>query len=356
MEKKLGWESDYTFEKFLPLITRWQLVNLPEISLKRQISFSKYAADLPVKTLLFPERIKKIRNIKSVASYEVIWADSEGCLEGLVTLQEGKSSEEDEVSEKVNTEVQNSPRGLLATIEPQNLMLNCYPDVVESFEEEKAAKKKPRNVKTKGKNADKLKKPATKRERKKLVDVVNTKKIDAYLMKNDQIASLEKSFNSLEITPKRLKCAPQIERIKAAEGTSKMNKTLDRMFDNLTADDFASECEESFDMSLIIDEICSTKTPNSISPGNKTAKSNSSKIKTIQRLTTHKTAAQSNPSLIDAEICATKCKSNSQKTRTKPVNQVLQIRPDEDSSMDEFADIENYIPLNERVNPVKQVL
>lgn len=354
MEKKLGWEPDYSFEKFLPLITRWQLISLPEITLKKSISFMKYSVGLPVTRLLFPDRIKKIRNIKSVASYEIIWTDSEGYLEGLVTLSAVKSIEEDEISEKPDSDERNTTEEPLATIEPQNLVVNCYPELVEMFEEDKAAKKKSKNpkprAKTKknenssevesGSNTEKTKKPAAKRERRKLVDVVNTRKIDDYISKN-AAAVLEDSFSKLEITPKRLKRLPQIESIKRAEVVSKLNNTLDRMFENLTVDDFAGEDEGEFDMSEIIEEICGEKKQDRfISVSVNEGGCNRSEKNTSEELVTPASHEAQRPH--DA--------FNNQTNKVEPCEAEMH------NETDEFADIENYVPLSERVTSLKQTL
>ncbi|XP_046609995.1 flap endonuclease GEN [Neodiprion virginianus] len=357
MEKKLGWEPNYSFEKFLPLMTRWQLVSLPEISLRHSISFMKYSIGLPVSNLIFPDRVKKIRNIKSVASYEIIWNDAEGFLDGLITLSDVKSSEEDAEPLKDDSKEQNPPEGLFVTIEPQSLVVKCYPEIVEKFEEEKVAKKKSKNSKTRAKttsrgklkaelNADteKPEKQVGKRGRKKLADIVNTRKIDDYIV-NNVVESLEDSFNKMEITPKRLKSAPQIQRTKDAEVNPRMNNTLDRMFENLTADDFASEGETELDMSDIVEEICNRKIIDLYSSrNNHTLKPENNKENTTPDV------SHNNYS----DICTAKGNFNLEKAQCYVFEEHINVCPiTEHDVTDEFADIENYVPLSQRVNEVK---
>lgn len=334
MEKKLGWEAEYSFEKFLPLMTRWQLISLPEISLRLSVGVGTYSAELPVKRLVYPDRIKKIRNIKSVASYEIDWIDSEGFLEGLVSLTEPKSSGDEENSEKIDGDL---PNPALVTIEPQNLVLKCYPELVAKFDEEKAMKKKAKNPRAKVKPKENVEK-AKKRERKK----VNTRKIDEFVTKN--IAeSLEDSFGRMEITPKRLKCAPQIERIKIAEGNAaKMNNTLDRMFEDLTADDFASENEGDFNMSEIIDEICSRR------------RSKERRFP-LTEVNEAENSGKKNVLVVESTINEQRTNSGCIETEVREPEAIVDgdtAKIDSLNETDEFADIENYVPLSQRVNSI----
>ncbi|XP_048506063.1 flap endonuclease GEN [Athalia rosae] len=345
MEKKVCWEPDYSFEKFLPLMTRWQLLHLPEIALRENISFLKYSNDLPLTTLLFPERIKKVRNVKSVASYEIVWTDTENFLNGLVTLSASKSSEDEEKTEKLDSENQELS-GMLNTIEPQNLVVKCYPEIVQLFEEEKLSKKKGKSVKSRAKkknvempdnaeqskeNNQAVKRPAAKRGKKKLVDVTNNRKIDEYVIKKNP--SLEDSFSKLEITPKRAKCGPQIERIKNAERMTKMNNTLDRMLDSLTADDFASDEEWESDMSGIIDKICNTRVP--------------TEIPSVDLdLNECKMMKESSEQILRNDIDLSIGNMGVLDVTKEDTDKV----PQENTEIDEFADIDHYVPLSHRLD------
>lgn len=111
-EKFLTWEDDYAFEKFLPILCRWQLLNFKE------------------PPLLKPQNIKKIRNPKGVPSYEIIWCDHQDVFKGLTKD--------------------------LATIEPQQLVETAYPDLVEAFKQSKIKPKKPSKRKKATKTVDEL--------------------------------------------------------------------------------------------------------------------------------------------------------------------------------------------------------
>ncbi|XP_015173897.1 PREDICTED: flap endonuclease GEN isoform X2 [Polistes dominula] len=278
VDKYLTWEPQYAFEKIFPLVTRWQLRNLPNISSDMHFS---------VNNLFVPEKIKKVRNIKSVASYEIIWTDVTGIREKL-KIYHDVSDKENNDDEFINNE--------LVTIEPQDAVLKCYPDLVESFEMEKnkkksqkkTANKRQRKI-TKDPNVNnveegKTKKPQ-KRTKKKFTECANNKKIDEFIIRNKPL-SLEESFERMSITPKRskqgcvsdtnanvgcsslmylnesIKRPPQMRRILELEKTNvKLNNTLDRMFLELSPEDFTSENEDAdLNITGIIDGICNTYT------------------------------------------------------------------------------------------------
>ena len=54
MNKYVCWEPQYAFEKIFTLITRWQLLHLPNLTLDERLSMTD---------LFIPDSIKKIRNI-----------------------------------------------------------------------------------------------------------------------------------------------------------------------------------------------------------------------------------------------------------------------------------------------------
>uniref|UniRef100_A0A2R5LL28 Putative flap endonuclease gen n=1 Tax=Ornithodoros turicata TaxID=34597 RepID=A0A2R5LL28_9ACAR len=111
MQKMLFWEPSESHEKLFPLLTRWHLLHV----------------DRPCRTLK-AERIVKLRNIRNVPLYEVLWSQ-EQC-EG--TVPEGDASG-------------------TTTLEPQQLFRQCYPALVDQFLEEvnakKATKKTAKNTK-----------------------------------------------------------------------------------------------------------------------------------------------------------------------------------------------------------------
>lgn len=52
-QKFLQWEEIYSFEKILPILTRWQCLN-----------YNLIESNEKIKGILYPERIKKVRNPK----------------------------------------------------------------------------------------------------------------------------------------------------------------------------------------------------------------------------------------------------------------------------------------------------
>lgn len=103
-EKHMNWDECYSLEKFLPLLTRWLILQ------------NKNTAKCPI----FPEAIIKTRVLKGVASYEVRWGDREGLFETLV-------NEEDS--------------NICMTIEPRDLVDQAFPELVKEFNDKEAAKK-----------------------------------------------------------------------------------------------------------------------------------------------------------------------------------------------------------------------
>lgn len=220
-----------------------------------------------MKGIMIPKKIKKIRNVKCVASYEIVWTDKDGILEGL-TL--GKTSDEEN-----NIEIENESDELVS-IEPQDAFSKCYPELVEEFESARLAKKKkPTKARKKKVSAEMnedeeetmtKKKTAVRRPRKIAAEKGN-RKIDEFLQ---QVKDLEESFGAISIATKRSKPGDSLQLEKPiASGTPKRgpqfdkviaslhNDTLGRMFDELTPDDFPSVLDnDDYDISDIIDRVC----------------------------------------------------------------------------------------------------
>ncbi|KAK1136513.1 hypothetical protein K0M31_001063 [Melipona bicolor] len=333
MEQHLSWEPQYAFEKIFPLVTRWQIVHLPDISAETRLT---------IPDLYIPEAIKKIRNIRSVASYEIIWKTDHNTIERLkeyIALNNDGDNDADILSE-------------LISIEPQNAVRRCYPELVEIFENARNAKTKKRPTKKKlqnGTDDSDGKRKAEKRRQKRNEKVEGNKKIDEFISKTDPV-SLEESFRRMSITPKRskksknvddlrenakrndkIKRGPQFDKVLQIENiNSKLNNTLDRMFNELSPDDFVSD-NDDINMSEIIDDICNQKifqfneskdmlTINH--DNNPYEMRNTENVKTIDNV-------------VNLEIKSNQCLKND---------------TIHDQSFDEFADItESYIPLSERI-------
>lgn len=76
MTKMLQWDEVYCFQKFLPVLTRWQLFHFSDTERCRQVQ-SLLGSVVPV-------CIKKKRTPKGVASYEIVWKDNDDCFKGLI--------------------------------------------------------------------------------------------------------------------------------------------------------------------------------------------------------------------------------------------------------------------------------
>lgn len=133
MSKLLQWEEVYCLQKFLPLLTRWQVIN------------SSSSNPTTSKGNVYPDYIKKKRTPKGIASYEIVWKDKDNCFSGLIP---------DSQLNNCLIENPDSLEMLWSTIEPANLVEIAYPDLVEIFLESKK-KKKPVVEKKKRKTKDK---------------------------------------------------------------------------------------------------------------------------------------------------------------------------------------------------------
>lgn len=327
VERHLSWEPQYAFEKIFPLVTRWQLLHLPNISIENR---------LLIPDLFVPEQIKKIRNIRSVACYEIIWKTDHNVINRLKKYI-AMSKENDETVEEILSE--------LTSIETQNAVKECYPELVEAFENTRNGKKKKRTVKSKVQsdaNSEGVvkNKPVKRRQRKTAKvppSVENNRKIDEFINK-DHCLSLEESFDRLSITPKRakplverqgyreenikLKRGPQFDKVLQLEKVnSKLNNTLDRMFNELSPTDFLSDIEDhDLNMSEIIDNIC--------------------KERAFQ---------------FDIVEMSTDGSNSSKETPNFDTSSTRDLKPGEcsvvaDESINEFSDIDqSYVPLHKRI-------
>ncbi|XP_011505629.1 PREDICTED: flap endonuclease GEN [Ceratosolen solmsi marchali] len=257
MERKGLWEPNYAFTKIFPLMTRWQLLNLIKLPFEQRIS---------APGIFIAEKIRKKRNIRSIASYEILWLDKDNLLKELNLVDvngEGKNEENDDSNSIFE----------LVTIEPQDATLKCYPNIVHEFDILINAKKKKsdgkKKVKDNVKESDEKKKTETKkRGKRKSAEIVNNKKILEFFTINK--LSLNESMEKLDIRSKRnkksenlkdpniMKRGPQFDKVMSVERLdSILNGSLEAMFNQLVPEDFASDIDNSIDMSIIINNICS---------------------------------------------------------------------------------------------------
>nr|CAI5827257.1 unnamed protein product [Callosobruchus analis] len=164
--KFLDWDKVYSFEKCLPVLTRWQCLNADKV---RNLTGSHGC--------LIPQRIKKVRSPKGIPSYEIIWSDPNGICKQLLT--------EDEMIKR-NLD----PDKIWATIEPQSLVDKAYPNLMEEFT---LSKVKPKKVaKRKKKIAEALiVEPVVNKER--------TPRAKKRLIKDIDSEDLEMSFGEMHI-------------------------------------------------------------------------------------------------------------------------------------------------------------
>lgn len=103
--KLLQWPEIYCFQKFFPIVTRWQLFHSND-------------------NLVEPYKIIKKHTVKGVASLKLQWQDTRGCFNGLIPHDQISKFEKD------------NPKGLnelYSTIEPFDLLYNAYPSMVDAF-------------------------------------------------------------------------------------------------------------------------------------------------------------------------------------------------------------------------------
>ncbi|VEN57561.1 unnamed protein product [Callosobruchus maculatus] len=164
--KFLDWDDVYSFEKFLPVLTRWQCLNADKV---RNMTGNHGC--------LIPRRIKKVRCPKGIPSYEIIWSDPYGMCKELLA--------EDEMIKR-NLD----PDKVWATIEPQSLVDKAYPNLVEEF---RLSKIKPKKVSKRKKELAEtsISEPVMKKERKP--------KAKKKLIKDVSSEDLERSFGEMRI-------------------------------------------------------------------------------------------------------------------------------------------------------------
>lgn len=108
----LRWTEIYCFQKFLPLLTRWQVQNIQKIQ------------DLNAVSYISIKDIVKKRTVRGVISLEILWEDENGFFNGLIPKNQLQEFEKENTKGLV---------GLWSTIEPLYLVENAYPKMVDVF-------------------------------------------------------------------------------------------------------------------------------------------------------------------------------------------------------------------------------
>lgn len=142
MSSLLQWEEIYCFQKFLPLLTRWQLFH-----------YGSSSQNLPLRGNVWPDFIKKKRAPRGIASYEIVWKDDQKCFDGLIPT----SQIETYLSLKGCANDDEALQSLWSTIEPIDLVEKAYPDLVEKYLQSKIKPKKAKaNVRKPAKRTKKI--------------------------------------------------------------------------------------------------------------------------------------------------------------------------------------------------------
>ncbi|XP_017070576.1 flap endonuclease GEN [Drosophila eugracilis] len=205
----LQWPEIYCFQKFFPILTRWQVQQSQQ-----------------EKVLIQPLEIIKKRTVKGVASLELRWHDPSGCFKGLIP---DKQISEFEVEHPKGIEE------LYYTIEPLNMLETAYPDLVAAFlkSKEKPSKKTSRKKVTALEGEDKENETKSKPKR-----VVRKKKAQP----EENQPSLQQFLGlNKKTTPVKV-AAPQLQQC-----STPITKCV--------PSDLESDCE--FDMSDIVKGIIS---------------------------------------------------------------------------------------------------
>ncbi|XP_050089227.1 flap endonuclease GEN [Anopheles aquasalis] len=171
MSSLLQWNELYCFQKLLPLFTRWQIKSA-------QSSSSATESNI----FLTPDYIKKKRSPKGIPSYEIVWKDALSLFKGLIP--------QEQIDAYVG-EAGNSIESLWSTIEPHELVLNAYPDLVDRFLQSKVKgkrKKAPSATDSQAQETggDKPKRKPTTRVKKN--DKNTQKQLDAFVHKAAEMA------------------------------------------------------------------------------------------------------------------------------------------------------------------------
>uniref|UniRef100_A0A182S8Y5 Flap endonuclease GEN n=1 Tax=Anopheles maculatus TaxID=74869 RepID=A0A182S8Y5_9DIPT len=143
MSTYLQWNELYCFQKLLPLFTRWQVYVKKHPSVKR------------ANVYLEPDHIKKKRSPKGIASYEIVWKDSQNMFSGLIPQEQ---------IDCYLAEAGNTLESLWSTIEPHDLVQEAYPELVDAFLASKTKANRKKKATTKIDGQDKPKRKPTVRK------------------------------------------------------------------------------------------------------------------------------------------------------------------------------------------------
>lgn len=140
MSATLQWDEIYSFQKMLPLLTRWQLHH-----------FAERPDESPAGGLICPDYIKKKRTPKGIPSYEIVWTDEKRHFKHLIPAAQLQTFH---TTDGNGGDQPNEDRRLWSTIEPMDLVERAYPALVERYMSAKERPKARKTKKTEGAKAD----------------------------------------------------------------------------------------------------------------------------------------------------------------------------------------------------------
>ncbi|XP_055846887.1 flap endonuclease GEN [Episyrphus balteatus] len=232
--KLLQWQEVYCFQKFFPLLTRWQV---------------RFIKQQPPNSVAYvvPEEIVKKRTVKGVPSLEVRWKDQRGFFHGLIP------------DNQLEIFATNDPKGiqdLWTSVEPFNLMEESYPELVSEF---LASKEKPKKVK-------KPRKVKSQNILKEKNDSLNN--LDDLLEATNEVAKSLKPKKA-PAKPKAKKGLQMIDKFFVAKNPSPSTQSssfkpggqCSTPKNKHIPSDMESDDEDDFDMSGIIDGIIKNSGP-----------------------------------------------------------------------------------------------
>ncbi|XP_012281526.1 flap endonuclease GEN [Orussus abietinus] len=243
MRRQLGWPGKYSLSMIFPLVTRWQLLRASELSIEERQLITRN---------LEPECIRNTKNVKGVASYDIVWKKSSAI------IPPGIFNTENVENEAISNSKTSDD---LVTTEPQIHISRCYPDLVEKFRNsgkrsKTAEAQKSSNVKPKKRRMGRFKIVAPAVEESSSYPERSRQKV------SHQTLLSEYFHTSCEGALTR-KQNPRVAKVLATEQRNKLDSTLETMYNKLTPEDFNSDYEDGeANISEVIDKICNKQTQN----------------------------------------------------------------------------------------------
>lgn len=231
--KLIQWEEVYCFQKFFPLLTRWQV---------------RFRNKQPANSVAYvvPEEIIKKRTVKGVASLEVRWKDHKGFFHGLIP------------DNQLDTFAVNNPKGvqkLWISVEPISLMVESYPEMVKEFLASKEIPKKvPKGRKPKSQNILREKNDSLNN----LEDLLKATDEVAKTVKPKRAPAKSKAKKGLQMIDKFLIAKKSSNSTQASFNPSVQCSTPKN---KCVPSDLESDDDGDFDMSGIIDGIIKNAGP-----------------------------------------------------------------------------------------------